>query len=88
VATKVKEISRKLDGFIDVTTRGLLNVNFLNAEQVNNASTSSTYNSQIVKASNAVVLENCPQDIKDPHDLKQFIDNICKEASNDITGQK
>ena len=68
MATKVKEISRKLDRFIDVTTHALLNVNFLNAEQVNNASTSATYNSQIIKPSYAVVLKNCPQDIKDPHD--------------------
>ena len=72
----------------DVTARGLFNMNCSNAEKVNKASTSSTYNSQSVEPSYAVVLKNCRKDIRDPHDRKQFINSICKEASKEITDLK
>ena len=57
LASKVNGISRKIDGFIDLTTRSLLNVNSSNTEKNKNASTSATYNSQSVKPSYDVVLK-------------------------------
>ncbi|KAK2728113.1 hypothetical protein QYM36_008558 [Artemia franciscana] len=84
LATKVNKITQKLDGFIDVTIKCDLFV----CCKVNNATTSAIYNFQSIKPLYAVVLKNCPQDIRDPHDHKQFIDSICKEASNDIKDLK
>ena len=58
----------------------LLIVNFLNAEQVNNALTTAAKHKAIICCSVKIY----QQGMRDPHDHKDFIDSISKEASNNI----